>query len=107
MYLQLKLKANSGHRRREVCCGFCFTKSEIGDVIDCRQSVNSSMARRMVRLDSRRRIGFFTTQKGKLMVVDEDIILVFLYNENGRRCFDLHRVNCCMAGWTTMGQFSV
>ena len=79
----------------------------MGDVFDCRQSVNRSMAKQMVLLDSRGRIGLFTTQKGKLMVVDEDIILVFLYNENGRRCFDLQRVNCCMAGWTAMGRFSV
>ena len=41
------------------------------------------------------------------MVVCEDIIVVFLYNENGGRCFDLQRGNCCMAGWTAMGQFSV
>ena len=61
VYLLRKLKANSRHRRREVCCGFCFTKWEIGDVIDCRQSVNSSMDKQMALLDSRRRIGLFTT----------------------------------------------
>jgi len=32
------------------------------------------------------------------MVVDEDIILVFLYNENGRRCFDLH-MSKLLYGW--------
>ena len=41
------------------------------------------------------------------MVVCEDIIVVFLYNDSRYRCFYLQRVNCCMAGWTAMGQFSV
>ena len=40
---------------------FLFYKSEMGDVFDCRQSVNRSMAKQMVLLDSRGRIGLFTT----------------------------------------------
>ena len=38
-----------------------FLKLESGDVFDCRQSVNRSMAKQMVVLDSRGRIGLFTT----------------------------------------------
>jgi len=38
------------------------------------------------------------------MVVDGHVLVVFLYNENGRGCLDLQRVNCCMAGWTAMGR---
>ena len=37
-----------------------FLKLEIGDVFDCRQSVNTSMARQMVLLYSGRRLGLFT-----------------------------------------------
>ena len=40
------------------------------------------------------------------MVVGEDIIVVFLYNDSRCRCFDLQIVNCCTAGWTAMACFS-
>jgi hypothetical protein len=40
------------------------------------------------------------------MVVCEDIIVVFLYNDSRCRCFYLQRVNCCTAGWTSMDRFS-
>ena len=39
----------------------CLKKLEMGDVFDCRQSVNRSMAKQMVLLDSRGRIGLFST----------------------------------------------
>ena len=38
----------------------CLKKLEMGDVFDCRQSVNTSMARQMVLLYSGRRLGLFT-----------------------------------------------
>ena len=38
----------------------CFRKVEMGDVFDCRQSVNRSMAKQMVLLHSGRRLGLFT-----------------------------------------------
>ena len=41
------------------------------------------------------------------MVVYEYVIAVFLHNENDDGCFDLQRVNCCMAGWTAMTGFRV
>ena len=37
-------------------------KLEMGDVLDCRQSVNKSMAKQMVFLDSAHQIGLFTAQ---------------------------------------------
>ena len=41
-----------------------FLKLEMGDVFDCRQSVNSSMDKQMVLLDSAHQIGLFTAQIG-------------------------------------------
>ena len=38
----------------------CLKKLEMGDVFDCRQSVNRSMDKQMVLLDSARRLGLFT-----------------------------------------------
>ena len=38
----------------------CLKKLEMGDVFDCRQSVNRSMAKQMVLLHSGRRLGLFT-----------------------------------------------
>jgi hypothetical protein len=40
----------------------CLKKLEMGDVFDCRQSVNRSMAKQMVLLDSAHQIGLFTAQ---------------------------------------------
>ena len=39
-----------------------FLKLESGDVFDCRQSVNRSMDKQMVLLDSAHQIGLFTAQ---------------------------------------------
>ena len=40
----------------------CLKKLEMGDVFDCRQSVNRSMAKQMVLLDYVHQIGLFTAQ---------------------------------------------
>ena len=40
----------------------CLKKLEMGDVFDCRQSVNRSMAKQMVLLDYAHQIGLFTAQ---------------------------------------------
>jgi len=64
----------------------CLKKLEMGDVFDCRQSVNRSMAKQMVLLDSTTSNRFIYNVKGKLMIVGEDIIVMFLYNDSRCRC---------------------
>ena len=54
VYILLKLKANSRWGG--------FSKLEMGLVLNCRRSVNGSMAKQMAGLDSARQIGLFTTQ---------------------------------------------
>ena len=68
---------------RKYVAGGIFGK-QMGDDFDYRQSVNGSMAKQKVLLDSGRRIGLTTTSKGKLTVVDEHVLAMFLYNENRR-----------------------
>ena len=50
VYLLLKLKANSRHSRWNVWCGFFFENLKEGNVSSCRQSVDDSVAERMVVL---------------------------------------------------------
>ena len=44
-----------------MCCGE-FSKLEIGDILDCRESVNGSMANQMVLVVSARQIGIISSQ---------------------------------------------
>ena len=57
----LGLNANSRHRRRRYVAGAFFIL-EMGDVLDCRESVNGSMSKQMVLVGSTCQVGLFIAQ---------------------------------------------